>query len=122
MGMDYVPVYEGEEPQGPEVKISLDKVQKLGVRTEAAAYRNLARGVRALGTVQVSCWGIGYTTFGWRSRASSMLTSCSAARALSRWPRVCRMRCGRSAVRRASIAAIASRRHSATWTAPLRRI
>ena len=53
MGMDYVPVYEGEEPQGPEVKISLDKVQKLGVRTEAAAYRNLARGVRALGTVQV---------------------------------------------------------------------
>jgi Cu(I)/Ag(I) efflux system membrane fusion protein len=53
MGMDYVPVYEGEEPQGPEVKISLDKVQKLGVRTEAAAYRNLSRSVRALGTVQV---------------------------------------------------------------------
>ena len=53
MGMDYVPVYEGEEPQGPEIKISLDKVQKLGVRTEAAAYRNLARSVRALGTVQV---------------------------------------------------------------------
>ena len=53
MGMDYVPVYEGEEPQGPEIKISLDKVQKLGVKTEAAAYRNLARGVRALGTVQV---------------------------------------------------------------------
>ena len=53
MGMDYVPVYEGEEPQGPEIKISLDKVQKLGVKTEAAVYRNLARGVRALGTVQV---------------------------------------------------------------------
>ena len=53
MGMDYVPVYEGEEPHGPEVKISLDKVQKLGVKTEAAAYRNLARSVRALGTVQV---------------------------------------------------------------------
>jgi len=53
MGMDYVPVYEGEEPQGAEIKISLDKVQKLGVKTEAAAYRNLARGVRALGTVQV---------------------------------------------------------------------
>jgi Cu(I)/Ag(I) efflux system membrane fusion protein len=53
MGMDYVPVYEGGEPHGPEVKISLDKVQKLGVKTEAAAYRNLARRVRALGTVQV---------------------------------------------------------------------
>lgn len=54
MGMDYVPVYEGDEPQGPEVKISLDKVQKLGVKTEAVAYRNLARSVRALGTVQVN--------------------------------------------------------------------
>ena len=53
MGMDYIAVYEGEEPQGPEVKISLDKVQKLGVRTEAAAYRSLARSLRALGTVQV---------------------------------------------------------------------
>ena len=28
-------------------------MQKLGVKTEAAAYRNLARSVRALGTVQV---------------------------------------------------------------------
>ncbi len=53
MGMDYIPVYEGEEPQGPEVKISLDKVQKLGVRTEAAALRNLSRTVRAVGTMEV---------------------------------------------------------------------
>jgi Cu(I)/Ag(I) efflux system membrane fusion protein len=53
MGMDYIPVYEGEEPQGPGVKISVDRVQKLGVRTEAAATRVVSRSVRALGTIQV---------------------------------------------------------------------
>jgi Cu(I)/Ag(I) efflux system membrane fusion protein len=55
MGMDYIPVYEGEEPEyaGPGVKISLDKVQKLGVKTEPAALRELVRTVRAVGTLQV---------------------------------------------------------------------
>ena len=55
MGMAYVPVYEGEEPEatGPLVKISIDKVQKLGVKTETAALRQLTRTVRAVGTVQV---------------------------------------------------------------------
>ena len=54
MGMDYIPVYEGEEPasDGPVVKISLDKVQKLGVRTESAAPRQLTRTVRAVATIQ----------------------------------------------------------------------
>lgn len=53
MGMDYIPVYAGEEPaaSGSEVKISTDKVQKLGVKTEAAALRALTRTVRAVGTV-----------------------------------------------------------------------
>ena len=40
---------------------------------------------------------IGSITSGWHSRASSMPMSCSAARASWRWPRACRMRCGRSA-------------------------
>jgi Cu(I)/Ag(I) efflux system membrane fusion protein len=54
MGMDYTPVYEGEEPasDGSGVKISIEKVQKLGVRTEAAAQRDLIRTVRAVSTVQ----------------------------------------------------------------------
>ncbi len=54
MGMDYTPVYEGEEPasDGSTVKISIEKVQKLGVRTEAAAQRELTRTVRAVSTVQ----------------------------------------------------------------------
>lgn len=55
MGMDYVPVYEGEEAEsgGGTVKISTDKVQKLGVKTEAAALRDFTRTVRAVGTIQV---------------------------------------------------------------------
>src|SRR4029077_18583169 len=37
MGMDYIPVYESEEQDdGETVKVSLDKVQRSGVRTEAA--------------------------------------------------------------------------------------
>jgi Cu(I)/Ag(I) efflux system membrane fusion protein len=53
MGMDYVPVYEGEEPQAKgTVKIGVDKVQLLGVRTEAAAEREMRRAVRAVGTIQ----------------------------------------------------------------------
>lgn len=53
MGMDYIPVYEGEEPAGDSgVRISLDKVQKLGVRTEMAMTRSLVRPVRATATVQ----------------------------------------------------------------------
>ena len=59
-GMDYVPVYEGEEPAagGPLVKISVDKVQKLGVRTEPAALRELTRTVRAVGIVQANERGL----------------------------------------------------------------
>lgn len=54
MGMDYTPVYEGEEPatDGNTVRISVEKVQKLGVRTEAAAVRELTRTVRAVSIVQ----------------------------------------------------------------------
>ena len=36
MGMDYIAVYEGDEPSdGKTIKVSLDRVQRSGVRTEA---------------------------------------------------------------------------------------
>ena len=54
MGMDYIAVFEGEEPAGPELNISLDRVQKLGVKTETVARREFSRTVRAVGTVQVN--------------------------------------------------------------------
>jgi Cu(I)/Ag(I) efflux system membrane fusion protein len=54
MGMDYIAVYEGEDrsPEAPgSVRISVEKVQKLGVRTEAAALRDMSRSVRAVGVL-----------------------------------------------------------------------
>jgi Cu(I)/Ag(I) efflux system membrane fusion protein len=54
MGMDYVPVFEGDEPAagGSDIKVSADRVQKLGVRIEQATRRDLARNVRAAGRVE----------------------------------------------------------------------
>ncbi|HLO63387.1 MAG TPA: efflux RND transporter periplasmic adaptor subunit, partial [Azonexus sp.] len=56
MGMDYIPVYEGEPDDEPaaaqQVRISAEKVQKLGVRTEAATRRNLDRVIRAAGRIE----------------------------------------------------------------------
>ena len=56
MGMDYIAVYEGEEEASAaagEIKISTEKVQKLGVKTEVAAVRELARRVTAAGRVEI---------------------------------------------------------------------
>ena len=36
MGMDYIPVYEGDEGGGNILRIAPEKVQKIGVRTEVA--------------------------------------------------------------------------------------
>jgi Cu(I)/Ag(I) efflux system membrane fusion protein len=56
MGMDYIAVYEGEEEEssasGTSIKISADKVQKLGVKTEKAALRQLSHSVRAVGRIE----------------------------------------------------------------------
>ena len=56
MGMDYIPVYEGEQDNEPatanQVRISTEKVQKLGVRTEAAKLRSLDRVVRVAGRIE----------------------------------------------------------------------
>lgn len=52
MGMDYIPVYEGEEEGGGTIKVSLDKVQRSGVRTEAVELRTIVRPVRGVGTIK----------------------------------------------------------------------
>ncbi|MBI3704581.1 MAG: efflux RND transporter periplasmic adaptor subunit [Rhizobiales bacterium] len=54
MGMDYIAVYDGDEPSdGKTIKVSLDRVQRVGVRTEAAEARVLTHPVRAVGTVAI---------------------------------------------------------------------
>ncbi len=51
MGMDYIPVYADEGGAAGTVKIAPERIQALGVRTEEAVLRGLARSVRAVGTV-----------------------------------------------------------------------
>ena len=58
MGMDYVAVREGENDANPDpatagqIQISTEKVQKLGVKTEAASMRAIEKIVRAAGRVE----------------------------------------------------------------------
>src|SRR6267143_1366751 len=52
MGMDYLPVYEGEQDDDSSVKVSAGKLQKAGVQTEVAERRTLNTMVRAPGIVQ----------------------------------------------------------------------
>ena len=57
MDMDYIPVYADEadgetDSTGQQVKISVEKVQKLGVKTAAATLRQLSHTVRAVGRIE----------------------------------------------------------------------
>ncbi|MGE0605060.1 MAG: efflux RND transporter periplasmic adaptor subunit [Xanthobacteraceae bacterium] len=63
MGMDYIPVYEDETggPQGT-VRISPEKVQRAGVRTQKAERRVVSRTVRAPGTVAADETRLGVVT------------------------------------------------------------
>ena len=64
MGMDYVPVFEGEESgsggkqadaTGPrQVLLGIEKVQKLGVKSEPAALRMLDKTIRAVGRIETN--------------------------------------------------------------------
>ncbi len=51
MGMAYIPVYADEASQDGTVGLSPARIQTLGVRTEPAGRRVLARTIRAVGTV-----------------------------------------------------------------------
>lgn len=52
MGMDYIAVYADEEGDPNTVKVSLDKIQRTGVRTEKVASLPVSRTVRGIGTVE----------------------------------------------------------------------
>ncbi|MDD5057670.1 MAG: efflux RND transporter periplasmic adaptor subunit [Sideroxydans sp.] len=54
MGMDYVAVYEGEDTSTTQLSISTDKVQKLGVQSEAASLRELKRTLRVTGRIEIN--------------------------------------------------------------------
>jgi len=52
MGMDYIPVYADEQGEPGTVRVSLDKVQRIGVTTEKVEAKTISRAVRGVGTVQ----------------------------------------------------------------------
>ena len=52
MGMDYIPVYEDEQGDAGTVKVSPDKIQRIGVRTEKVKTRSIVQKVRAVGRVE----------------------------------------------------------------------
>ena len=53
MGMDYIPVYADEASNdGDTVKVSLDKIQRSGVRTEKVGAKSISSTVRGVGLVE----------------------------------------------------------------------
>ncbi|MGC2042277.1 MAG: efflux RND transporter periplasmic adaptor subunit, partial [Pseudolabrys sp.] len=54
MGMDYIPVYEGDaQEQGGTIKLSVERIQRSGVRTEPVQSLVLMQPVRAVGAVAI---------------------------------------------------------------------
>ena len=53
MGMDYIPVFEGDDADDGAVKLSPGKIQRTGVKSEPAARRVIRTMVRAPGTIQL---------------------------------------------------------------------
>jgi Cu(I)/Ag(I) efflux system membrane fusion protein len=54
MGMDYIPVYEGDDQDdGNTVKVSLDRIQRSGVRIEKVQLRPVVRAIRVPGIVRI---------------------------------------------------------------------
>jgi multidrug efflux pump subunit AcrA (membrane-fusion protein) len=87
MGMDYIPVYEGDEPapsQAPgSVAVSADRIQALGVKTEPAEMRRLDRQVRAAGRVAADerrTYAIAPKFEGWVDRLYVNVTGQAVAR------------------------------------------
>ncbi|MBB5014970.1 efflux RND transporter periplasmic adaptor subunit [Rehaibacterium terrae] len=73
MGMDYIPVHEGEEDDAAQggIAISPERIQTLGVRTESAVLAPWQRSVRAVGRFEAAEPGLATVTTkfeGWIER------------------------------------------------------
>ncbi|MGB5904052.1 MAG: efflux RND transporter periplasmic adaptor subunit [Xanthobacteraceae bacterium] len=52
MGMDYIPVYEGEDVDDGSIKLSPGKIQRTGVQSEPVTKKTVRSLIRAPGTIQ----------------------------------------------------------------------
>ena len=53
MGLDYIPVYAGDEADASVIKLSPGKAQRIGVRSEPVKLASLAAKIRAPGAIQL---------------------------------------------------------------------
>lgn len=53
MGMDFLPVYAGEEDDGSTVRVSPGKIQRTGVKSETVTKHSIARPLRVPGIVEL---------------------------------------------------------------------
>lgn len=53
MGMDYIPVYEGEDSDDGSIRLSPGRIQRSGVKSEAVMLHIVSALVRAPGTIQL---------------------------------------------------------------------
>jgi len=53
MGMDYIPVYEGEDTDDGSIKLTPEKIQRTGVQSERVVLRVIRTLVRVPGTIQL---------------------------------------------------------------------
>ncbi len=53
MGMDYIPVYEGDDIDDGSIRLSPGKIQRTGVKSEPASRRVIRSTIRAPGTIQL---------------------------------------------------------------------
>jgi Cu(I)/Ag(I) efflux system membrane fusion protein len=53
MGMDYIPVFDGDDSDDGSVKLSPGKIQRTGVKSEPATRRVIRTQIRAPGTIQL---------------------------------------------------------------------
>src|SRR4029079_1683766 len=53
MGLDYLPVYEGEDSDEGSVRLSPGQIQRTGVKSEPATRRVIRTTIRAPGTIQL---------------------------------------------------------------------
>lgn len=51
MGMDYIPVFEGDQGDASTVKVSLGKLQRTGVKTATAEMASISRKIQVPGTI-----------------------------------------------------------------------
>ncbi|MGO4568271.1 efflux RND transporter periplasmic adaptor subunit [Rhizobium sp. 2YAF20] len=51
MGMDYIPVFEGDQSDASTVKVSLGKLQRTGVKTATAEMASISRKIQVPGTI-----------------------------------------------------------------------